>query len=115
MYTYIPPVNGYGANFTYFTIVVADNSGAANNISESLSVFINVARVDLAPLATGAGVSAPDAGNVSFTLGAVDLQGYTPLIATIVVFPAAGSLFRADGSAITPSSPTVAANSMAII
>lgn len=108
--TYIPPLNGYGANLAYFTFYVADNSGAANNKSQPLSVFFNVARVDLPPVALGGTIAAPDVGNVSFALTAIDPQGYTPLTITINSFPLFGTLFRVDGSAITPSSPTVAAN-----
>jgi hypothetical protein len=109
-YTYYPPTNAYGTNYSTFTFLVADNSGTANNESTPVVVSINIARTDLPPIALDSIVLAPDVGNVSFALTAVDPQGYSPLSATVVVFPASGILLRSDNTTITPSSPTVSAN-----
>lgn len=107
---YIPPTYTFG-NISSFSFFVADNSGAANNRSQTFIANITIAKGDLPPVAYDSNVNANDGGSVSVLLNATDPQGY-PLIATITQFPSSGYLQRSDGSIITADNPTVGSDSI---
>lgn len=101
---YSPPRNSHGYPLTKFSIVVDDNSGFPNSRSEILTTDINFERVDLAPEAANFSLTMPQNGQLNVTLNITDPQGYATE-ATILTFPLHGSLYREDGSEITPSNP----------
>lgn len=103
---YLPPTNAYGFPLGNISIFVDDNSGATNSNSSIFTTSLNVRQVDLPPTIFNLTLSMNQNTALNFTIVVTDIQSYTTFV-TILTFPLYGNLYRANGSEITPSNPTL--------
>lgn len=101
---YSPPTNQWGFPLANISIYVDDNSGAANNKSAILEANLSLERVDLAPTVNNVTLSMLQGDALDFNIVANDVQNYQTYV-TILTFPLYGTLYRNDGTEISPASP----------
>lgn len=101
---YMAPTNQWGMPITSISLLVDDSTGANNSKSAIYTTTISMARVDLAPAVSNLTLQMPQNSALNLTVSVTDPQSYSTFV-TIITFPLYGSLYRADGTEITPANP----------